>query len=160
MVIRENYVAHPSRTHPQPTSQRSVFCNAPHIPPPPSPQSFKTVVGETDARRLFDAQSCLELRLARFLSLGRWLWRGKEPSLGRFPENSGSVAAAAEAASMGQTETGVRGCDGSARAGRPGGLKGGSSGGIWVPWETEVANASPGFLKVKRLSMKEACVPW
>ena len=110
------------------------------------------MVGETDAQRLFDAQSCLELRLARFLSLGRWLWRGQEPSLGRFRESSGAVVAAAEGAAMDQTETGVRGYDGSARPGRPGGPKGTSSGGIWVPWEAEVANASPAFLKVRGLA--------
>ena len=104
------------------------------------------MVGEPDSRRLFDAQSCLELRLARFLSLGRWLWRGQDPSAARFPESYGAVAAA-EALTTGQTETDASGY-GSVRL-CAGGPKD-SSGRIWVPWEAETANASPAFLKVKR----------
>lgn len=101
---------------------------------------------EPDLQRLFDAQSCLELRLSRFLSLGRWLWHGQMPGPEvRFRENSGVVAPSEAVAMRGRTAMDVRG------GGLAGPISGGpnnSGSGIWVPWEAEVANASPGFLKV------------
>ncbi|CAN0012370.1 unnamed protein product [Scytosiphon promiscuus] len=94
-------------------------------------------VSQPHVERLFAAQSNLELRVTRSLGLGRWLWRGA---------NFSGLA--------GEGVKGARDDDGGAEDGRaqppplPGGdfvSKGGA--GVWVPWETEAANASPDNLK-------------
>ncbi|CAB1116935.1 unnamed protein product [Ectocarpus sp. CCAP 1310/34] len=120
-------------------------------------QRSTVAVSQPHVERLFAAQSNLELRVARSLSLGRWLWRGVN-----FSAAYAAAAAAAAAAAPGNsagidgggvtgdgggfTSAGILLCGGSRVDGAGGG--GGGGGGIWVPWEAEAANASPERLKV------------
>lgn len=96
--------------------------------------------------RLFAAQSSLELRISRSLSLGRWLWRGVN-----FSEMHSAATAAAAIAAAATREDDGQGAG--KNGGGGGGINSGAAlappvGGIWVPWETEAANASPECLKV------------
>lgn len=117
----------------------------------------QVAVSQPHVERLFAAQSNLELRVARSLSLGRWLWRGV---------NFSAVYAAAVAAAPAAAAGNSAGIDGAGVTGDGGGFTsagipllggsrvdgaggGGGGGGIWVPWEAEAANASPERLKVR-----------
>ncbi|CAM9739027.1 unnamed protein product [Ectocarpus sp. 12 AP-2014] len=119
-------------------------------------QRSTVAVSQPHVERLFAAQSNLELRVARSLSLGRWLWRGVNFSAAYAAAVAGAPAAAA-GNSAGIDGAGVTGDGGGfTSAGIPlvggsrvdgGGGGGGGGGGIWVPWEVEAANASPERLK-------------
>ncbi|CAN0061404.1 unnamed protein product, partial [Ectocarpus fasciculatus] len=119
-------------------------------------QRSTVAVSQPHVERLFAAQSNLELRVARSLSLGRWLWRGVNFSAA-YAAAVAAAPAAAAGNSVGNDGAGVTGDGGGfTSAGMP--LLGGyrvdgvgrgcrGGGGIWVPWEAEAANASPERLK-------------
>ncbi|CAM9506680.1 unnamed protein product [Ectocarpus sp. 4 AP-2014] len=119
-------------------------------------QRSTVAVSQPHVERLFAAQSNLELRVARSLSLGRWLWRGVNFS-SAYPAAVAAAPAAAAGNSVGNDGAGVTGDGGGlTSAGIPllGGSQvdgagggGGGGGGMWVPWEAEAANASPERLK-------------
>ncbi|CAM9300985.1 unnamed protein product [Ectocarpus sp. 12 AP-2014] len=119
-------------------------------------QRSTVAVSQPHVERLFAAQSNLELRVARSLSLGRWLWRGVNFSAAYAAAVAAAPTAAAGNSSGfdgagvtgdggGFTSAGIPLLDGSRVDGAGGG--GGGGGGIWVPWESEAANASPDRLK-------------
>lgn len=124
--------------------------NLPPLPRVPARFASRQVaVSQPHVERLFAAQANLELRIARSLSLGRWLWRGI---------NFSELWAAAESGDG----LGPAGVSGTGRGGTfglvgppesRGELAHGRGKGVWVPWETEAANASPECLKVSKWKM-------
>lgn len=101
-------------------------------------------VSQPHVEQLFAAQANLELRIARSLSIGRWLWRGNNSSeLWAAAKFRGGVGPAA-------SDNGGLGSNGLAGSPEPrGGTLGGDGKGVWVPWETEAANVSPEHLKAR-----------
>lgn len=124
-------------------------------PPSPLCTSFsrrQVAVSQPHVEQLFAAQANLELRIARSLSLGRWLWRGV---------NFSELWATAKVEGGLWPEAGDDGGGGGGKVGlgRPpvprGGLQDGGGRGVWVPWEMEAANSSPERLKVLIVFIRE-----
>eukprot|EP00752_Nemacystus_decipiens_P003626 g3342.t2 len=107
-------------------------------------EATTVAVSQPHVEQLFAAQANLELRMARSLSLGRWLWRGNNFSeLWATAKVGVGLGLGLEAGGHGGG-----GNDGLGESSVPrGGSQDGSSRGIRVPWETEAANSSPERLK-------------
>lgn len=103
----------------------------------------QVAVSQPHVEQLFATQANLELRVARSLSFGRWLWRGVNFS------ELWATEAFSGCHRPGESGSGGGKCFDLAGPSVPqGGTALGNGRGVWVPWETEAANASPECLRV------------